>query len=268
VKGEITTIASLSLENWRMWNSLEIAKLIAALATPVVVAFVGFWINTKLEAQKRGFTKAQEDQKQQFTETQAAEERRFAEAQKEQDRQFDESQKAEERRFEEAQRKLYRDDQPRIELTLDCTFHGVQSDYRLAVFTVSAKNVGRVRHQVDRIKLRARAIDDEPFSYREEKAKYLEFGVQPREDPPPRNRRQPRVKFPHKVVETDLVPAEWNFIFVEPGVTQSLSYAKPISVKFRYLLAHVIFEYAPVDGKLRDPHSAETVFALPQELSG
>jgi hypothetical protein len=258
-----------------MWNSLEIAKLIAALATPMVVAFVGFWINTKLEAQKRGFAKVQEAQKQQFTETQKAEERRFTEAQKEQDRQFtetqkaqdrqfDESQKAEERRFEEAQRKLYRDDQPRIELTLDCTFHGVQSDSRLAVFTVSAKNVGRVRHQIDRIKLRVRAIDDEPFSYREETPKYLLEDHVGAGETRPRNRRQPRVNFPHKVLETDLVPAEWNYIFVEPGVMQSLCYAKPISVKHRYLLAHVYFEYEA----FADPHSAETVFAVPQEVSG
>lgn len=247
-----------------MWNSLEIAKLIAALATPFVVAFVGFWVNTKLEAQKRGFADAQETQKQQFAETQKADERRFTAAQKEQDRQFAESQKAEEWRFAEAQRKLYRDDQPRIELTLDCTFHAVQSDGRLAVFTVSAKNVGRVRHQIDRIKLRVRAIDDEPFSYREETEQYLlEDHVRPGEIRR-RNRRQPRVHFPHKVLETDLVPAEWNYIFVEPGVTQCLSYAKPISVKHRYLLAHVYFEYEAFE----DPHSAETVFAVPQEVNG
>lgn len=225
-----------------MWNSLEIAKVIATLTTPVVVAFVGFWINKNL----RG------------------EERRFIEAQKAQDRHFDESQKAEDRRFAEAQRKLYRDDQPRIELTLGCTFHGVRSDSRLAVFTVSAKNVGRVRHQIDRIKLRVRAIDDEPFFYREETGQYLlEDRVRPGETRP-RNRRQPRVNFPHKVLETDLVPAEWNFIFVEPGVTQSLSYVRPISVKHWYLLVHVYFEYE----EFKEPHSAEAVFAVPQEVSG
>ena len=60
------------------------------------------------------------------------------------------------------------------------------------------------------------------------------------------------------------MPAEWNFIFVEPGVTQSLSYARPISVKHRYLLAHVIFKY----DEFKDPHSAEVVFAVPQEVSG
>ena len=218
-----------------MWNSLEIAKFIAALATPVVVAFVGIWIKYKID-----------------------------ESQKAQDRQFTQSQKAEKERFEEAQRKLYRDDEPRIELTLGCTFHGVQSDSRLAVFTVSAKNVGRVRHQINRVTLRVRAINDEPFSYREETAEYLlEDHVRPGETRP-RDRRQPRVNFPHKVLETDLVPAEWHFIFVEPGVTQSLSYARPISVKHRYLLAHVIFKY----DEFKDPHSAEVVFAVPQEVSG
>jgi hypothetical protein len=61
------------------------------------------------------------------------------------------------------------------------------------------------------------------------------------------------------VLETDLVPAEWNFIFIEPGVTQSLSYARPISAEHGYLLVHAIFTYE----EFRDPHSAEAVFALP-----
>lgn len=179
-------------------KSCETAKLIAAIATPLVVALIGFWISARL-------------------------------------------------------RKLYREDQPRIELSLDCTFHAVRGDNRLAIFTVSARNVGRVRHQIDSIKLRVRAINDEPFSYRDESAEYLDD-----------ERRQPRVLFPHKVLETDLVPAEWNFIFVEPGVTQILSYARPISLDHSYLLAHVIFEYEDYD----EPHSAEAVFAVPSEVSG
>jgi hypothetical protein len=212
-----------------MWNSLEIAKFIATLATPVVVAFVGIWIKYKIDA----------------------------------------SQKAEDRRFAEAQRKLYRDDQPRTELTLGCTFHEVRSDNRLVVFTVSAKNVGRVRHQIESIKLRVRAINDEPFSYREETAEYLlEDQVRPGETRP-RDRRHPRANFPHKVLETDLVPAQWNFIFVEPGVTQSASYATPISVKHRYLFAHVMLVYEYEGFKeLHSAEVAEAVFAVPQEVSG
>lgn len=192
-----------------MWNSLEIAKFMAALAMPVVIAFGGIWIKYRIDKSQKA------------------------------------EQKAENRLLEEAER------HPRIELTLGCTFQGVQSDSRLAVFSVSAKNVGRVRLQIDRIKLRVRAINDEPFFCREETAEFLEGG-----------RRQPRVNFPHKVLETDLVPAEWNFIFVEPGVTQSLPCVWPISVKHRYLLVHVIFDY----NKSTDPHSAEAVFAVPQEV--
>lgn len=152
-------------------------------------------------------------------------------------------------RLKAQDRKLYREDQ-RTELTLGCTFHAIRGDSRLAIFTVSAKNVGRVRHQIDRITLRVRAINDEPFAYREETPKYLDDKT-----------RQPRVLFPHEVLKTNLVPAEWNFIFIEPGITQLLSYTKPISVDHRYLLTHVILEYEEVD----EPHSAEAVFAAPPQ---
>jgi hypothetical protein len=207
-----------------MWTSLEIAKFVASLAVPAIVALIGIWLKYKI----------------------------------------DESQKTEERRFQEIKQELYRDDKPRVELTLDCAFHGVQGDRRLVVFTVSAKNVGKVRHKIDRVKLRVRAIDDEPFSYRQEDEDYLlEDHVWPGLSRR-RERRQPRLDFPHKVLETDLVPAEWHFIFVEPGVTQSLSYARPIPVRHRYLLVHAIFTYE----EFSNPHSAEVVFALPRDVSG
>ena len=224
------------MDSQQAWNSLEIAKFIASLATPIAVALVGFWINAKL--------KEHEDK---LDTERRVEAQRRDDAQKAEDRRLNEAQRAEDRRFEESQRKLYREDQPRIELTLACKFHGIRGDTRLATFTVSAKNVGRVRHQIDLIKLRVRAINGEPFAYREETEEYLED-----------DRREPRVLFPQKVLETDLVPVEWNFIFIEPGVTQDLSFTKAISVDHSFLLAHVVFDYDEYE-----PHTTESIFAVP-----
>jgi hypothetical protein len=186
-----------------MWNSLEIAKFIAALATPVVVALIGFWLNAGLKKQ----------------------ESRFA-------------QEKEERR---------RENVPHIELELDCEFHGVRGDKRLTTFLVSAANVGLIDHKFSSIMLVVRAIKDELFSY--DDADKLRFDQQSR-----------RASFPDKVVERDLVPKQWNFVFVEPGVTQQLSLTTLIPSECTYLQVRVAFDY-----KARWPHAEQAVFAVPQE---
>ena len=48
-------MASISMETKRLWNSLETARLIASLTTPIMVALIGFWINAKLKADERRF---------------------------------------------------------------------------------------------------------------------------------------------------------------------------------------------------------------------
>lgn len=64
-----------------------------------------------------------------------------------------------------------------------------------------------------------------------------------------------RVKF-ERILKTDLVP--WNYIFVEPGVTEQIAYTTTISADVTYLLAHVKFEYDE-----HTPHTAESVFKVP-----
>lgn len=217
------------METKRVWNSLETAKLIASLATPIMVALIGFWINGKLKAGEHRFNKAQSEQARQFTETQ----------------------RAEDRRFEEAQRKLYREDEPHIELKLDCKFHELRGDKYLATFTVSAANVGRVEHKFTEILLRIRGIKDEPFEYDIEN------------DPHPDERAR-RAAFPHELLKRNLVPrtkrTKWNYIFIEPGVNQDISFTTLVPSDYSYLSAHVKFDYEEYR-----PHTAEAVFAVPQQ---
>ncbi len=127
-----------------MWNSLEIAKFIATLTTPIVVALVGFWITGRLKAQDR---------------------------------------------------RLYREDEPHI---------------------------------------------------RDEHAR--------------------RAAFPHKLLKRNLVPTtkttKWNYIFIEPGVKQDVSFTTLVPSDYSYLSAHVRFDYE----KYR-PHTAEAVFAVPNAAS-
>lgn len=172
--GQTATVHCDTAQNLRMdhWNSLEVAKLIASLATPIVVAFIGLWISSKVKAQDRRSDEAQQEKK-------------------------DKVQAEEKARRDE----LYRLNAPHIELKLDCQFHGTRSNNHLVTITVSAENVGKVLQQCDEITLRVRGIKDEPFTFDE---------------------RAGRVVFPHKLLERNLVPAEWNFVFIEPGVTQYL----------------------------------------------
>jgi len=190
------------------WNSLEVAKLIASLATPVVVALIGLWISSRLRAEDRRFDAAQQEKK-------------------------DKEQAEQKERSDER----YRRNAPHIELKLDCQFHGMRNSNHLATITVSAENVGKVLHQFKEITLRVRGIKDEPFTFDE---------------------RAGRVVFPHEVRKRNLVPPEWNFVFIEPGVTQYIPFTFPVAADYCYLLAHVVFEY-----KEYWPHTAQAVFAVP-----
>ena len=43
------------METKQVWNGLEIAKLIASLTTPIMVALIGFWLNRRLKKQDDRF---------------------------------------------------------------------------------------------------------------------------------------------------------------------------------------------------------------------
>jgi hypothetical protein len=191
------------------WSSLEVAKLIASLGTPIVVALIGFWISRVVRKQERQLDEAQRDKKtKQDAEAKAADDERF------------------------------RLTVPHVELSLDCQFHGVRAGQHLVTVTVSAVNVGQILHQFTSITLRVRGIKDEPFVFDD---------------------KDGRVLFPHKLLQRDLVPEQWNFVFIEPRVTQKLPLTFPVADDYSYLLADVAFEY-----KEYWPHSGRAVFEVPK----
>jgi hypothetical protein len=207
-----------------VWNSLEVAKLIASLATPIAVALIGFWISGKLNASDQRFENAKQERQGNL---QAAERRR-------------------QEKLQAAEKELYRRNAPHIELKLDCQFHGIRDGNYLTTFTISATNAGYVWHQFEQINLRIRGIKDEPFEY------FSRGGLE-EEDKSAR-----RVAFPYELLQTNLVPSNWNFVFIEPGVTQHLTLTTTVPSDYSYLLAHVVFEY-----KEYWPHTAEAVFKVP-----
>jgi hypothetical protein len=204
-----------------LWNSLEVAKLVISILTPLVVAFVGYWITTRLK--KIELTTQAELEKDREERMQLYEERKEVE------------------RLEREERKsqIERRYTPHIELRIESQFFGPRKDQFLVVFSLIANNRGHVVHEFPSVDLRVRGIKDEPFQYWKG--------------------WEPRAHFPHKLFEVDLVPPDWEFIFIEPSVSHQITFTTIVPADYSYLLAYAEFEY-----KKYWPHSAETLFAVPK----
>lgn len=132
--------------------------------------------------------------------------------------------------------------QPHIEFTMDANFFGPQNKKYVAEFVIYAYNKSLVRHEFKKILFRVR-------------------GIRKNEEPVIWDEYPPRLKFPHEIIDpdrTDLVPRDWNYIFVEPGVRQSIDFATPIDAEYAYIVARAEFRYDKYT-----PHVIERVFALP-----
>lgn len=234
----------------QVWNSLELAKLLMGLVTPLVVAVFGYLITQRLKAQEECSEIAREkerEERQRQYEDRISLERQEREARLEARRTEEERSKERERLERETEKdELERRHTPHIELRLECQFLGARNGQHLTTVLVLATNRGQVLHKFDRIILRVRGIKNERFEYWEGNA--------------------PRACFPHKILETNLVPKlvqeSWNFIFIEPGVAQQISLTTLIPAEYTYVLTHVEFEY-----KKYWPHTAEAVFAVPSGTS-
>jgi hypothetical protein len=55
----------------------------------------------------------------------------------------------------------------------------------------------------------------------------------------------------------EVIPPGYNFLFMEPEVTQTITYISKIPDSIRYILVHVEFHY-----DIYTPHTAERVFQL------
>jgi hypothetical protein len=132
--------------------------------------------------------------------------------------------------------------QPRIEFGVDCRFFGpVHGDY-LAAFEIHANNKGHVEHKFKEIRLKVLGI--------KQGEKLTEWPE-----------HEPRLYFPDVLVRgVNLVPKNFGYYFVRPGVDQTFSFATKVSTDYRFLVARATFVYEPS----ADLHTAERVFDLHQ----
>ena len=94
---------------------------------------------------------------------------------------------------------------PRIEFDIDCNFLGPQNDSYISEFRIRIHNKGALRREFRRIVLRVRGIrSDESIEEWE--------------------RREPRVHFPLKIFEANVIAEDYGYVFVEPGVSQTLTF--------------------------------------------
>jgi hypothetical protein len=145
---------------------------------------------------------------------------------------------AEERRQRVAE--IERRHEPHIEFTLDAAFYGPVGDVYLVEFVIHAHNKSLVRHEFERIELRVRGLtaDEQPTLFDDES-------------------REHRLVFPEKLFETDVMPGRWNYLFVEPGVKQAITFVTTVPVAYAYVLANAAFRY-----DAHTPHTIERMFPV------
>lgn len=190
------------------WNSLEIAKLLVSILTPIAIVILGFLFNQRLQKLER----------------ETEDTRRKEEAKEQNER-------------EELERRYW----PHIEFDIECNFFGPHQGKYAAEFILTANNKGITKHEFKSIILRVRGIPQgAPLSFWTERYEH-------------------RLDFPEKIVEDEVKPKSWNYIFVEPGVKQRISYMTIIDANIRFITARAEFYYEKYT-----PHSTEKMF----EVSG
>jgi hypothetical protein len=209
------------------WSSLELAKLVVSILVPLAILGLGIWFDRRLKEIELA-RRAEAEQRQS-----EAEERR-------REKELAQQAEAEQRRLqlEEHRREVERIEAPHIEFTVECECLGIRQDNCLLNIVLVADNRGHVRHQFPSIRLRILGIKQgEPFGFWAG--------------------REPRAEFPHKLIEAEVVPPGYNYIFVEPNVAQRITYVTLIPAGYSHLLVKAEFKYDKYT-----PHSAESVFAL------
>ncbi|MBL8868690.1 MAG: hypothetical protein JNK90_02800 [Planctomycetaceae bacterium] len=135
--------------------------------------------------------------------------------------------------------RVERTHQPRMEFDIDCSFFGPQNGSYACQVLVRAKNCGLIRHEFRDLKIRILGI---------EKTDILTYWTG----------NEPRLQFPHKIAVGSLLYApKYDYIFVEPGVEQTLTFNTMVPEKMSFVVIHVSFTYSE-----ENTHSAERVFKV------
>src|SRR5216683_2437621 len=133
---------------------------------------------------------------------------------------------------------------PRVAFDVEGRFLCPQDGFYLAEFIMTVKNEGLVKHAFTEIALRIRGI-------RKDTALKLWDDTE-------------RVEFPEVVVDDAdvMYKKKYGSIFVEPGVTQKLTFVARISTDIRFILVRSQFQYDS-----HHTHSAEKVFEVRPRLN-
>lgn len=128
---------------------------------------------------------------------------------------------------------------PHIEFGISVNFYGPETGEYIAEFLFIAFNKGNIQQKFNDIRIRVRGIDNgQGFQFWEG--------------------NEPRLNFPIKLVDQEsILPDDYNFFFVEPGIEQVFTYITKIPIETKYLLVHAEFEYDKYT-----PHSTERVFEV------
>ena len=137
----------------------------------------------------------------------------------------------------------------RIEFTINAISHGTQNGSNLVEFITTINNKSAIQHKFTAINLRVRGIKKEQ-----------NIGLW---KPTIRNKQieTKKINFPEKLMDENIIPPQWNYIFVEPGVKQELIYTTRIPEDISFILATVEFHYDTTT-----PHTAEHMFAVKVNL--
>jgi hypothetical protein len=145
----------------------------------------------------------------------------------------------EERERERALSERHREDTPHVEFTLDCESFGPEEDHFLVEVLLFVHNRDLVQQKFKSILLRIRGIKrDQTLAFREG--------------------NKSRLSFPERILDDEeVVPKNYNFLFVEPGVRQTISYVTKVHSSIKYVVVFAEFRYDRFT-----PHTVERVFHL------
>lgn len=140
---------------------------------------------------------------------------------------------------EHRKEKLERTYEEIVEFDVDGKFYGPQNGNFILCLELTLENKGKVIKKLKSLDVRVRAIRrDEELSYFSESDK--------------------RLKFPHKLTDGNILPKDWAYSFVEPGVIQKYSYTTKVGVEYSFVVVNAKFKY---DDK--GEHSVEKVLEIP-----
>jgi hypothetical protein len=142
---------------------------------------------------------------------------------------------------EQRKEKLERTYEEIVEFDIDGSFYGPQNQNFILCLELILKNKGKVIKRLRSLEVRIRAIrHDEELSYFSETDR--------------------RLKFPHKLTDGNILPKDWVYSFVEPGVIQKYSYTTKVGTEYSFVVVNAKFKY---DDK--GEHSVEKVLELPSK---